>query len=122
MDAKKTLGKILLYGSFLATMASSYNCSSTKNLAIGETKQFKNQELTFEKEWNFRHYNTTVDSSSLQYHNKNKDVFLIRIPKEEKFSTYQKIKNIKKMSFTAKKSINDKYTIDIKTIRPVTNN
>ncbi|MFP4523191.1 MAG: hypothetical protein ACLFNM_01425 [Candidatus Woesearchaeota archaeon] len=45
MKPKQTLGKILLYGSFLATIASSYNCSSTQdttsNNKESQSEQFK---------------------------------------------------------------------------------
>ncbi|MFP4523112.1 MAG: hypothetical protein ACOCQQ_01280 [Candidatus Nanoarchaeia archaeon] len=44
MKPKQTLGKILLYGSFLATIASAYNCSSTQN-TTSNNKEFESEKF-----------------------------------------------------------------------------
>lgn len=44
MNAKQTLGKLLLYGSFLATMATAYNCSLTQN-TTSTNKDFESEKF-----------------------------------------------------------------------------
>ena len=117
MTIKKLLRDTLVYSLMIAGLTFTINCSGPKQVGDTNVYYFEDQMLTFTMKFDFRHANTSIDSSLLNYSNQKDENFLVRIPKDDSDSINQKFKNAKKLSFYAKKRTDiDKYTIKLETV------
>ena len=95
---------------------SAYSIEKQKQLTEN-TYKFKNQQLTFKMHFNFKTENAISDSTMLIYTNNKGNDFQIRIPKEEEIETYEKMKPILMCDFEAKEVKENKYIIDVESIK-----
>ena len=95
-------------------------CSGPKQIGDSDNYAFKNQSLTLISRIDFCHVNTFIDSTALRYKNKKHEEFQIRVPKLAAYKMYEELKQLGKISFTAKKHWDSGYIINEESIKEET--